>query len=104
MNHLDVGYNGIPQVGFINILNIHFHEYSPRASRLSDEMYSIDRRAGFVYTTHPWLISLYLDWPPNLVLNGIPLECPSASELQDFKTALTKGLHYLAWRAYEHAG
>ena len=96
MNHLDVGYNGIPQVGFINnILNIYFHEYFPRASRLGDEMYSIDPRAGFVYTTHPWLISLYLDCPPNLVLNGIPLECPSPSELQDFKTALTKG--YITW-------
>ena len=39
MNHLDVGYNGIPQVGFINnILNIYFHEYFPRASRLGDEI------------------------------------------------------------------
>jgi len=96
MNHLDVGYNGIPQVGFINnILNIYFHEYFPRAIRLAEEMNSIDPEAGFIYTTHPWLISLYLDCPPNLILNSIPLECPSENEIQDFKSALAKG--YVSW-------
>jgi len=57
----------------------------------SNEMYSIDPRAGFIYTTHPWLISLYLDCPLNLAFEWYPLECPSVSELQDSKTAVRKG-------------
>ena len=72
---LDVGYNGIPKkTGFINnVLNTYFTQYFPRAVNLSEEL----RRGGyvesFVYTTHPWLVSLYMDCP-QLVLNQIPLK------------------------------
>ena len=41
MNHLGIGYGGIyPETGFIvNILNIYFQEYFPRASNLANISY-----------------------------------------------------------------
>ena len=96
MNHLDVGYNGIPKTGFINnVLNTYFQEYFPRAVRLAAEMKTLP--GGFIYTTHPWLISLYLNCPPNMVLNGIRLQCPSQFELKAFEEAIHLG--YIAWHA-----
>ncbi len=98
MNHLDVGYNGIPTTGFINnVLNTYFNVYFPRAIELAAEMKATHPNEGFIYTTHPWLVGLYLDCPPNMVLNGIRLECPSASEVQAFEAAIHKG--YIAWHA-----
>eukprot|EP00054_Salpingoeca_dolichothecata_P017102 m.101784 g.101784 ORF g.101784 m.101784 type:complete len:854 (-) comp22306_c0_seq1:77-2638(-) len=93
MNHLDVGYNGInPIRGFINnILNVYFHLYFPRAIEVAETLRVENRTEGFVYTTHPFLVSLYLDCPPNLVLSGIQLRCPSASEVETFKAAVLRG-------------
>eukprot|EP00456_Euglypha_rotunda_P022119 TRINITY_DN18779_c0_g2_i2.p1 TRINITY_DN18779_c0_g2~~TRINITY_DN18779_c0_g2_i2.p1 ORF type:complete len:115 (+),score=12.52 TRINITY_DN18779_c0_g2_i2:127-471(+) len=51
MNHLDVGYNGIPLTGFINnILNIYFHEYYPRAISVSKTLKSLGSSQSLVYT------------------------------------------------------
>ena len=98
MNHLDVGYNGIPQVGFVNnVLNTYFQEYFPRAVRLALEMAELYPGEGFIYTTHPWLVSLYLDCPPDLVLSGIKLYCPTKDEVAGFEQAILKG--YIVWHA-----
>ena len=98
MNHLDVGYNGIPKTGFIvNVLNMYFQEYFPRAIRLAAEMSDLYPEGGFIYTTHPWLIKLYLDCPPYLFLNGVHLECPTENEVNEFEFAIQKG--YITWHA-----
>ncbi|XP_071155642.1 uncharacterized protein [Mytilus edulis] len=90
MNHLDVGYNGIPQTGFINnILNTYFHEYFPRAVNLSRELRDKQYQERFIYTTHPWLVSLYVDCPQGFILNNITLKCPSDQDLKAFKEAVT---------------
>ena len=82
-NHLDVGYNGIPGIGFINnILNIYFHEYYPRALQIAQDMRELGGTDRFVYTTHPWLMSLYLDCPPNMNLSGIVLQCPDEAAVR----------------------
>ncbi|XP_052801286.1 uncharacterized protein LOC128232002 [Mya arenaria] len=79
MNHLDVGYNGIsPKIGFINnVINAYFTEHFPRALNLSDELKQGGYVETFIYTTHPWLLSLYINCPYNSSLNGIMLKCPS---------------------------
>jgi hypothetical protein len=83
MNHLDVGYNGIPLTGFINnILNIYFHQYFPRAISIAQQMRELGGTDRFIYTTHPWLVSMYLDCPPNLNLSGIVLQCPDSSDVR----------------------
>lgn len=73
---LDVGYDGIPQTtGFINnILNIYFHEYFPRAINLSQELRQKGYTENFIYTTHPWLVSMYSNCPQNFTLNNIMLK------------------------------
>lgn len=71
----DVGYDGIsPEIGFINnILNRYFNEYFPRAVNLSEQLRAGEYVENFVYTTHPWLVSLYLDCPEHFRLSDIPL-------------------------------
>ncbi|CAD5114874.1 DgyrCDS3907 [Dimorphilus gyrociliatus] len=97
-NRTDVGYNGIPKTGFVNnVLNAYFTEYFPRAAEIGEEL----RRGGyletFTYTTHPWLVSMYVDCPPNLVLSGIQLKCPNATEIERFKWAVGNGT--INWHA-----
>ncbi|CAH1791040.1 unnamed protein product [Owenia fusiformis] len=99
MNHLDVGYNGIaPKIGFINnVLNTYFHEHFPRAVKVAKEL----REGGFVetfkYTTHPWLLSMYFDCPPNLVLSGVKLKCPNATQIKNMTEAIHAG--DITWHA-----
>lgn len=71
----DVGYDGIsPEIGFINnILNRYFNEYFPRAVNLSEQLRAGEYVENFVYTTHPWLVSLFLDCPEHFRLSDIPL-------------------------------
>ena len=82
MNHLDVGYNTnhdypgmnllIP--GYIvNVLNWYFQVYFPRAARLGNELRDIKANETFIYTTHPWLVNLYLDCP-KITLSEVKLQ------------------------------
>lgn len=97
MNHLDVGYNGIPQTGFIaNVVNTYFQEYFPRAVNIAKEMSAVSPRDRFIYTSHPWLIRLYLECP-NLILSGIKVQCPSQEDVTNFEDAIRSG--HIAWHA-----
>jgi len=71
----DVGYSLKSAPGHVlAILNTYFHEYFPRAIKLASDLMVLGYRERFIYTTHPWLVSLYLDCPPNTVLSGIKLQ------------------------------
>ena len=48
-------------------------EYFPRAVNISLEIRERKLKDNFIYTTHAWLISLYIDCPPNMILSGIKL-------------------------------
>ena len=93
MNHLDVGYDGIfPEIGFINhVLNKYFGIYFPRAISLAKGIERWNSKLSFIYTTHPWLVSLYLDCPPNMVLNGIQLLCPLKEDVDAMVDAIKSG-------------
>ena len=99
MNHLDVGYDGIwPETGFINnVLNMYFTVYFPRAISLASGINQWNPKLSFIYTTHPWLVSLYLDCPPNMVLNGAQLLCPLKEEVDAMIRAIKSG--YIAMHA-----
>ncbi|XP_033729575.1 uncharacterized protein LOC117318725 [Pecten maximus] len=98
MTHLDVGYDGVTRTGFINnILNTYFHEYFPRAINLSQQLRTDEYVERFVYTTHPWLVSLFLDCPRNLVLNNITLKCPNETAVEHLKAAIVRG--DITWHA-----
>eukprot|EP01126_Amoeba_proteus_P059319 TRINITY_DN7739_c0_g1_i8.p1 TRINITY_DN7739_c0_g1~~TRINITY_DN7739_c0_g1_i8.p1 ORF type:complete len:363 (-),score=58.11 TRINITY_DN7739_c0_g1_i8:168-1256(-) len=97
MNHLDVGYNGIPVTGFINnVLNVYFHSHFPRALRLQKALRLLGSTDRFIYTTHPWLVSLYLDCP-TLVLANVTLKCPSLEAVEEFTQAILRG--DIVWHA-----
>ena len=97
MNHLDVGYAIHTQegdmTGFIaNVLNTYTSQYFPRAIAMANALRDMGYKERFVYTTHPWLVSLYVDCPENLELaNGTQLRCPTEQELGDFHGRLLKG-------------
>lgn len=92
MNHLDVGYNGIPGVGFINnILNRYFTLYFPRAIAIAQALRDLGGPERFIYTTHGWLAHLYTHCAPNMTLAGVLLQCPSPAEVQAFKDAVLRG-------------
>ena len=93
MNHLDVGYDGIyPKTGFINnVLNKYFEIYFPMAISLAKGIKQWNSKLSFIYTTHPWLVSLYLDCPPNMVLNGIQLSCPAQKDVDNMIKAIKSG-------------
>ncbi|KAL5021154.1 hypothetical protein ScPMuIL_000309 [Solemya velum] len=99
MNHLDVGYSELGKdLGFINfILNKYFTEYFPRAIQISRQLALLKYEETFIYTTHPWLVSLYISCPPDLVLSGIQLKCPSDSDVASFTNAVQEG--YISWHA-----
>lgn len=98
MNHLDVGYNGIPETGFIaNVVNTYFQEYFPRAVNIAKEMNIVNPNESFIYTSHPWLIRLYLECPPNLILSGIKVQCPSQDDVTRFEDAISRG--QIVWHA-----
>ncbi|KAK3090828.1 hypothetical protein FSP39_014977, partial [Pinctada imbricata] len=96
----DVGYDGLlpAELGFINnVLNKYFQEYFPRAIQLSAYLRGAEYNERFIYTTHPWLVSLYMDCPENLVLAGIQLACPNATQKSAFVKAVQLG--DITWHA-----
>ncbi|KAJ8311290.1 hypothetical protein KUTeg_011157 [Tegillarca granosa] len=94
MSHLDVGYDAY--IGFI--INEYFDTYFPRAISMAEGL--VDSKYGerFIYTTHPWLVSLYIDCPPNFFLAGnVQIHCPKPEAIKAFTDAVNKG--YITWHA-----
>ncbi|KAK3603808.1 hypothetical protein CHS0354_042809 [Potamilus streckersoni] len=98
MNHLDVGYSLYDEPGYlVAVLNRYFTEYFPRAITVALQLVTYGFSENFIYTTHPWLVSMYLDCPPNLILDGIKLQCPSATNISSFEYAVRQG--FITWHA-----
>jgi predicted deacylase len=78
-------------VGLINnILNRYFGLYFPRAVAMAEAMRTLGLQERLVYTTHPWLVDLYLHCA-NYTLAGVTLQCPSQPEKDAFTAALRRG-------------
>ena len=92
MNHLDVGYNGIPGLGLINnILNEYFSTYFPRAISVAQELTKRGNAPRLIYTTHAWLLHLYLHCPADFTLSNITLQCPADADVQAMHGAIKRG-------------
>lgn len=72
----DVGYDGIyPTVGFaLNVINKYFTEYYPRAVSLAEGLRLFDFQERLVYTTHPWLLRLYLNCTTVTMASNVSLQ------------------------------
>jgi hypothetical protein len=97
MNHLDVGFSsggsngGVPGLA-ATVVDIYFNRYFPEALATADAM----RAAGpdrMVYTTKAWLVSLYLDCPPNM-----GFRCPTPEARAAFEAAIRRG--DIQWHAF----
>jgi hypothetical protein len=94
LTHLDVGYHITADTGtgFVNhILNVYMSTYFPRALALADAMRALNRTERFIYTTHPWLLHLYLHCPANFTLSNITLQCPSQGDVMAMRAAVARG-------------
>ncbi|XP_025114212.1 uncharacterized protein LOC112576153 [Pomacea canaliculata] len=93
MNHLDVGYDGIyPTVGFaLNVINKYFTEYYPRAVSLAEGLRLFGFQERLVYTTHPWLLRLYLNCTTVTMASNVSLQCPSQDEVNAMRLAINNG-------------
>jgi hypothetical protein len=87
MSHLDVGFTGL----ITEVLSLYPSTFYPRSLALSAAMRAVPNSTDrFIYTTHPWLLSLFFHCP-ELVLSGQQLACPSEAEQQAVRAAIAAG-------------
>ncbi|KAK9815327.1 hypothetical protein WJX72_001843 [[Myrmecia] bisecta] len=87
-NHLDVGFTATDDV----VINKYFHEYYPKAIAVAEELKKRTGPERLVYTTHSFLVSLFLDCP-----RCIGVTCPTDDEVTAFKQAVAEGV--ITWHA-----
>jgi hypothetical protein len=91
MNHFDAGFTNTVE----NVVNLYFDEFYPKAIRVAQELRIRGGPEALVYTTHPWLASLYVNCPKNLWPG---LHCPNATMLNLFSEAVKRG--DITWHAF----
>jgi hypothetical protein len=91
MNHLDVGFTDLST----NVVNKYFDNYFPLAIKTSNTLRERKSPIGYIYTTHSWLVSLYLDCPQDIWVN---LHCPNATSQQNLREAIKRG--DITWHAF----
>ncbi|KAF8062055.1 hypothetical protein HT031_004315 [Scenedesmus sp. PABB004] len=96
-NHLDIGFDNIYRTGYdSNVLNVYFQDYLPRAVDVADWMQRVSPgRDRFVFTTHAYLLSLFLDCPP-----GMGLACPGPALRAKVLRGVASGA--ITWHAHPH--
>ena len=92
--HFDAGYLSTTS----DILNRWFHTFFPQALKLGLELDARGGRERLKFMAQSWIVSLFLDCPPGLA----GLQCPNATEIADFETAVAKG--YIYWHAFPFNG
>jgi hypothetical protein len=105
MSHIDVGYHigdsGHPRAAFariIEVLQAYVDIFFPRAVAIARALRDLGGSERMIYTSHSWLLSLYLHCPPNLTLSGETLRCPTPAAQQELRDAIAAG------DVYFHAG
>ena len=87
--HLDVGFANTAA----NIVNEYFDTYFPAVPKIVDQLQQAGLSETLVFTTHPFLVWLYLNCYPELGLH-----CPGSQAVQNF-TAAVKSDH-ITWHAF----
>ena len=87
--HLDLGFADT----LVNIVNRYFDEFFPQAIQLGQELLHMDREEKLVFTTHSYLVWLYLNCP---LESG--LHCPDETAISDLKNAVRDGI--IVWHSF----
>jgi len=90
-NHFDAGYADLT----VNILNRYFDSFFPRAADVGSQLASLGGEENLKWMTQGYIVSMYLDCPPN-----IGLHCPDDQAKAKFLDAVAKG--YIWWHAFPH--
>ena len=81
-----------------NVINKYFREYFPKAVAVGAALRAMPNGTErLVYTTHSWLVNIFLDCPAS-----IGVACPSLAEIDTFKAAVAAG--DITWHAMPHNG
>ena len=81
-NHLDVGFTG----SITTVLNQYFNTYIPGAINTTEALRQRGGPEQLVFTTHAWILSLFLDCPA-----GRGLDCPDSPSVAAVEAALRAG-------------
>lgn len=83
----------------VNILNRWFTQHFPMAHTIGENLTAMGNPNGAAlrFMAQSWIVSLYLDCPPNA-----GLACPTPAELATFTDSINKG--YITWHAWPHNG
>lgn len=95
------GDSGHPKAAFariIEVLQAYVDVFFPRAVAIARAMRDLGGSERMLYTSHSWLLSLYLHCPTNLTLSGETLRCPTPAAQQELRDAIAAG------DIYFHAG
>lgn len=94
-----LGFGGIePELGYdAAVINKYFDWYFPLAVRLGRLLDSRPGPERHIYTTHSYLVSLYLACPP-----AMGLHCPSLERQAELREAISAG--YVTWSALPYNG
>ena len=87
--HLDVGFANTAA----NIVNKYFDIYFPAVIKTVEEMKLLGLEETLVFTTHPFLVYLYINCYAELGLHGL-----SAQSIADFTSAVHSG--HITWHAF----
>ena len=91
--HLDVGFADTAA----NIVNRYFDHFFAEAISTADELAKSGQKERLVFTTHTYLVYLYLNCPPNMGIH-----CPNASSVNRFLKAVSEGV--IVWHAFPFNG
>eukprot|EP01083_Nonionella_stella_P005891 17007_1 len=86
-NHFDAGYTNTT----LNVLNTYFDEYIPLIPNIGNELASLN--VSWVFMEHSWILSLYMQCPPN-----IGLHCPTETAKSILIEAVNK--QQITWYAF----
>lgn len=91
MTHLDVGFTDFA----LSVIDRYFHTFYPAAIAYAQQIAANPALAdfGYVFTTQPWLLSLFLDCPQNLLPE---LQCPTDNEKAAVVEAIEGGV--ISWQ------
>jgi hypothetical protein len=100
--HLDVGYNSPFNSKFypafaIEIINGYLDYHFPQILLNINQL--ADNNINYIYTTHAWLVYIYIHCESNLIpiVDNVTLHCPNQDLINEFKRAIVNG--NIVWHA-----
>jgi hypothetical protein len=79
-------------------LQVYVDVFFPRAVAIARALRDLGGQERLLYTSHSWLLSLYIHCPLNLTLNGKTLRCPTDAAVNELTASIQAG------DIYFHAG